>query len=319
MKKLHQILLLAMSFVAWSVGAAAQERTVEIVKDGQVVFSIPAREIEYMTIVDRLHAPENVRGSVADGQVTVTWDAVDGATSYQVFRSTDGNNFSLLGTSSGTSFADNAPLPGTNYYYRVQALHKNGIHSDMSATLQLIVGGVHNGLEYVDLGLPSGIKWATRNVGAYSPSSFGNYYAWGETRSKATYTEGNCVTNYRSFGNISGNPQYDAARYNWRGNWRLPSQAEWNELVDQCIWTWTSEDGQNGYKVTGPNGNSIFLPAAGSYFESWFNGGDYGSYWSSTPYAGTTLYAYYLNFGSGYHEVTWGDRFRGRVVRPVFE
>lgn len=121
--------------------------------------------------------------------------------------------------------------------------------------------GTINGHEWVDLGLS--VKWATCNVGASSLSAYGNYYAWGETRTKSEYNYSNSVTYEKSMGDIAGSSQYDAARANWGSSWRLPTKAEFQELINNCTWTWTSQGGHNGYKVTGKNGNSIFLPAAG--------------------------------------------------------
>ncbi|MDE6011366.1 MAG: DUF1566 domain-containing protein [Prevotella sp.] len=178
--------------------------------------------------------------------------------------------------------------------------------------------GYINGHEWVDLGLPSGLKWATCNVGASSPSDYGDYYAWGETTTKATYTESNSVTYGKSMDDISDNPEYDVARANWGGSWRLPSKKECEELIDKC--TWTSQGGHNGYKVTGPNGNSIFVPTAGYRFgSSLYHAGVYGSYWSSTPYESNTQHAFYLDFDNSYHRVYWRYRDFGRSVRPVSE
>ncbi len=324
MKKLNQLLLLAVFLFAWSISVGAQERTVELVKNGQVVFSLPASEIEYMTVVNRLPVPKNVRGAADNGTITITWDAVTNATSYKIFRSTDGNAFSLVGTSSTNSFTDNSPLAGSNYY-QVQALGANDAQSRMSAVSQPIVSvdenaSDYNGHEYVDLGLPSGLKWATCNIGASSPSDYGYYYAWGETTPKGTYTENNSTTYDKSMGDISGNSEYDAARANWGGSWRLPSKKECEELDSKCTWTrtWTSQGGHYGYKVTGPNGNSIFLPAAGYRFGSSLNdAGGYGGYWSSTPLESNAQNAYYLYFSSSYHGVDWNDRLNGFSVRPV--
>ncbi|MDE6012465.1 MAG: hypothetical protein K2G91_07005 [Prevotella sp.] len=667
MKKLNQLLLLAVFLFAWSISAGAQERTVELVKDGQVVFSLPASELEYMTVVNRLPVPKNVRGAADNGKITITWDAVTNATSYKIFRSADGNAFSLVGTSSSNSFTDNSPLSGSNYY-RVQALGANDAQSGMSTMTQSVTSNVqgesgiylglmgfnqklthypisqlteeskqdyynfidafnsdndgtalyyavdqaistlqsksypadlnsvhvvtftdgidnysldiydeiefgrysdpdecgdyvksrlanekvsglkitgwavglrhkdvnsqrfaatldriaslkyyefddmsaveaqfkeiaknitevnktqnitvsisgglkdgervrftfdlpksstsltgsslyiegtyqrtsattrkltnitangltlkgtevvgtknaetglfdftfkevatnnkklidtnntlewwgnpwqkdtefnpdintktevlshsaaiilvldctkslgtkfaemqksaksfiatlldqtysdtsgdepgsdsnYNGHEYVDLGLPSGLKWATCNVGASSPSDYGYYYAWGETTPKGTYTENNSTTYGKSMGDISGNSEYDAARANWGGSWRLPSQMECVELRDLCTWTWTSQGGYNGYKVTGPNGNSIFLPAAGWRSGSSLHGaGDRGYCWSSTPYESDTQRACSLYFSSSYHNVDWNRRYFGQSVRPV--
>ncbi len=176
--------------------------------------------------------------------------------------------------------------------------------------------GTINGHEYVDLGLS--VKWARCNVGASSPSDYGNYYAWGEIRTKSEYTENNSVTYGRRKRSIAGNSQYDAARANWGGTWRLPTTSEIYELISKCTRVWTTMNGKSGYKVTGPNGNSIFLPAAG-YGDgtSLYYAGSDGYYWSATPSEGDTGSAYYLDFGSGHFGWGWYGRGRGRSVRPV--
>ncbi|MGN0037043.1 MAG: hypothetical protein ACI36X_07525 [Bacteroidaceae bacterium] len=174
--------------------------------------------------------------------------------------------------------------------------------------------------EYVDLGLS--VKWATTNVGASSPSDYGYYFAWGETSTKSEYTDANSRTYKTSMGDIAGNAAYDAARANWGGTWRLPTWAECEELVNQCTWTWTTQGGHNGYLVTGKNGNSIFLPAAGYRYELSLNlVGESGFYWSSTPLESNTELAFDLSFDSSLHNVNWYYRYRsyGRSVRPVSE
>ena len=177
---------------------------------------------------------------------------------------------------------------------------------------------VINGHEYVDLGLS--VKWATTNVGASSPSDYGYYFAWGETSTKSAYTEANSRTYKTSMGDIAGNAAYDAARANWGGTWRLPTEAECEELVNQCTWTWTTQGGHNGCRVTGKNGNSIFLPAAGLRDGlSLYGVGEEGLYWSSTPGGVDTEDAYRLYFLSSGHYVGWDIRYRGRSVRPVSE
>ena len=178
--------------------------------------------------------------------------------------------------------------------------------------------GTTNGHDWVDLGLPSGTKWATCNIGANAPEGYGNYYAWGETTTKSSYTEDNSRTYKVSMNDISGNATYDAARANWGGSWRMPTEAEMLELYNNCTWTWTTQNGVNGYEVTGPNGNSIFLPAAGFCDgSSRYRIGEYGNYWSSTPGGSYTDYAYDLYFYSGYLSVFWFNRYRGYTVRPV--
>ena len=177
----------------------------------------------------------------------------------------------------------------------------------------------------VDLGLPSGLKWANMNVGASSPEGYGNYYAWGETTTKSNYTEGSYQyhngSSYINIGsNISGT-RYDVARSQWGGNWRLPTAAEMQELKDRCTWTWTTYQGVPGYKVTGPNGNSIFLPAAGCrYGTEIYDRGSYGYYWSGTLYESYfSCYAYFLSFYSSDHYVFSYYREYGHTVRPVSE
>ena len=179
-----------------------------------------------------------------------------------------------------------------------------------------------NGHEYVDLGLPSGLKWATCNVGASSLEKYGYYFAWGETSHKAEYTEENSITYGEEMNDISGNPQYDAARANWGGRWRMPRKNEMDELLDYCEWEWTQMNGVNGYKVIGHNGKSIFLPAAGSCGgSSLYDAGGFGGYWSSTPSSNSYYgsYAYCLDFGSDTQGRYSALRRSGRSVRPVAE
>ena len=191
-----------------------------------------------------------------------------------------------------------------------------------------IIEEVLNGHEYVDLGLS--VKWAACNVGATSPEEYGNYYAWGETTTKAKYNESNCpnyglsISQLQSQGYIDseGNltAQHDAATANWGGSWRMPTKSEMQELIDKCIWTWTTQNGVNGYKVKGPNGNSIFLPAAGCRIgSSLFDAGSNSSCWSSSPNESDSDRAYYLYFDSSYHNMLYYNRDDGQSVRPVIE
>ena len=176
------------------------------------------------------------------------------------------------------------------------------------------------GHEYVDLGLPSGLKWATCNVGANTPHEYGDYFAWGETTTKSNYVLDNSRTFGKSMGDISGNASYDAARANWGGTWRLPTKREMEELNNKCTWQWTTQSGVKGYKVTGPNGNSIFLPTAGYCLASENDDiGRGGDYWSSTPNEGNDYSAYYLSFFRDDNHVFWSRRSLGRTVRPVSE
>ena len=193
--------------------------------------------------------------------------------------------------------------------------------------------------ESVDLGLPSGLKWATCNIGAESPEDYGDFFAWGETEKKEEYSWNNykwSISNDVQFAltkyNIhthSGNgivdnktvleEADDAAHANWGGSWRMPTNAEFTELREKCTWTWTTQNGIKGYKVTSnSNGNSIFLPAAGYCIDSSFGGaGICGFYWSSSLSTDHTLNAYYLTFYSSRVDWTSSNRFQGNSVRPV--
>ena len=190
-----------------------------------------------------------------------------------------------------------------------------------------VTKSIINGHEYVDLGLPSGLKWATCNVGASSPEEYGDYYAWGEVETKSEYTRDNSKTHRELMGYISGSATYDVASSKWGGSWRLPTKKELEELESKCKWEWVAINGKKGYKVTGPNGNSIFLPAAGYRDGSSLNdAGVLGNYWSSAPreWGSAPIWksdcdAYYLYFFSSYRDVYCSSRYDGRSVRPVSE
>ena len=185
--------------------------------------------------------------------------------------------------------------------------------------------GEENGHEWVDLGLLSGLKWATMNVGAVKPEGYGDYFAWGETQPKSTYNWSTYFDSVSSkkYNNNGGkttlDPEDDAAHVNWGGAWRMPTLDEIKELHSNCTWTWTTQSGVKGCKVVGPNGNSLFLPAAGYRNEdNLSNAGSNGGYWSSSLVESDSYYAYNLNFNSGY--VNWyGYSYRGYgfSVRPV--
>ena len=185
--------------------------------------------------------------------------------------------------------------------------------------------GKYNGHDWVDLGLPSGLKWATCNVGASSPSDYGDYYAWGEISTKGSYDRDNSTTYGKEISDIAGNSTYDVARAEWHGSWRLPTEKEFQELIDNCEWEWTTQDGHKGYKVTSKkNGNSIFLPAAGwSEGTSSNDQGSYGHYWSATADEFAAYYAFdyafYLDFEKSYRRTYRLFRYRGYSVRPVFQ
>lgn len=209
--------------------------------------------------------------------------------------------------------------------------------SSLSSSIAPSNMGTINGHKYVDLGLS--VKWADCNVGANSPSDYGDYFAWGETSTKSDYRwttykwckgTGNSMTKYctdSKYGTVDNrrvlSSSDDVARVKWGGSWRMPTVEEFKELCDKskCTWTWTTQGGHKGYKVTGPNGNSIFLPAAG-YRDGtdFYNRGSHGLYWSATLYEDYSRDAYHLYFydGDSYWNAYW-RRYLGHTVRPVTE
>lgn len=177
-----------------------------------------------------------------------------------------------------------------------------------------------NGHEYVDLGLPSGLKWATYNIGADKPEEYGDKFAWGEIEMKSSYDMDNNLTSGDAFNNedVSGNLLYDAAATQWGAPWRMPTYEECKELVDKCNWEQMTRNGVKGILVTGPNGNSIFFPFAGSCFKTTLYGaGEYGECWSSTPtyFENGACRMTFLEQGAF---VMNEERFYGNSIRPVF-
>ncbi len=181
-----------------------------------------------------------------------------------------------------------------------------------------VANSIINGHEYVDLGLPSGLKWATCNVGANAPEELGDYYSWGEIATKTEYPQNNCATQGKSMEDISGNADYDAARAQWSATWRMPTKEEWEELINNCTWEWQSSDITDGkYKIIGPNGNYISLPASGYRWDTKTTGiGTYGQYWSSTPNG--SAFTYVFEFQKTKYSINaYGTRSRGYSIRPV--
>lgn len=183
----------------------------------------------------------------------------------------------------------------------------------------------------IDLGLPSGTLWACCNIGADSPEDYGDYFAWGETSPKSVYSwetykywndsNGNVYLDPGEFTNIGSNisgTQYDAATSNYGGEWCMPTYDQLSELNSECTWTWTAQNGVKGYKVTGPNGNCIFLPAAGFLdYSSPLGAGSHGYYWSSSLCEGSSFAAWHLCFYLGNRSLYSSFRDYGRIVRAV--
>ena len=188
-------------------------------------------------------------------------------------------------------------------------------------------------VQMVDLGLS--VKWANMNVGATTAEDYGNYFAWGEVVPKDTFNwktykwcnDGSSYAinkyNIDSMYPIIDNKTQleladDVAHVNWGDSWRMPTDAEWTELRTNCTWTWTTQNGVNGYKVSATNGNSIFLPAAGWHYDTSLDYvGTKGYYFSSSLGSGSPLFVLGVYFL--WNEVRGGstNRCYGQSVRPV--
>ena len=188
--------------------------------------------------------------------------------------------------------------------------------------------------EYVDLGLPSGTLWATCNVGATSPEDMGDYFAWGETAHKEIYDMENYkwynsandkLTKYCTddkYGTVDYEtellPEDDAAYVNWGPVWRMPTLEQQQELIERCTWQWVERNGVYGRLVTGPNGNTLFLPAADYRSDnSPSNEGSIGAYWSRTLDSGYPSGLYFRNFDWKSVYLFSHIRSHGFTVRPV--
>jgi hypothetical protein len=251
------------------------------------------------------------------------------------------NNIYELNKEDGVVAQDNLQ-PSTTYYaigLIVNLLSNDSIFSnELSFTTSKATKGSINGYAYVDLGLPSGLLWATCDVGSSTEGLYGDFYAWGETSTQSkpilgdayswmsyAYSSGTSMKNIGS--NISGT-YYDVAHKRWGGTWRMPRKTEMEELVQYCTSEWTTINGHEGMKVTGPNGNYIFLPSAGRYSSYKSNEeASYCSFWSGTSCDLYHAYCLYIQKNPKKFMITentslnmaGNERCNGYCVRPVSE
>ncbi|MBR5685428.1 MAG: SUMF1/EgtB/PvdO family nonheme iron enzyme, partial [Muribaculaceae bacterium] len=217
-------------------------------------------------------------------------------------------------------------------------------NSDQPLGLRLVINSnvvVDDDHEWVDLGLPSGTLWATCNIGATKPEGYGDHFAWGETEPKQVYDWSNYKWgNYYVQGGLSKyvtgseygtidfdyktelEPEDDAASVNWGSSWCMPSREQQSELYSECSWEWISMNGVNGFLATGPNGNTLFLPAAGSYEgSSLISEGLNGEYWSRSLRINLAQYSHSIYFYGGDYggsvNMFESTRERGFSVRAV--
>lgn len=225
--------------------------------------------------------------------------------------------------------------PDTKYYVRAYALCGEKFYYGNAKDFTTL----NNSHDYVDLGLPSGTLWATCNVGATTPEGYGDYFAWGETQPKDYYdwdTYQHCNGDYDQLTKYCNDSDYgyngftdnltvlqpsdDAATANWGSGWRMPTQAEFQELLNNTTVSWTQQNGVNGRLFTASNGNSLFLPAAGHHWgDEPSYAGSYGLYWSSSLYMDYPFIAGHFGYHNSddYCYVAGTARGYGQSVRAV--
>ena len=223
-----------------------------------------------------------------------------------------------------------------------RATDGSGVKATCAVTVSAVTSGTTDGHDWVDLGLPDGTRWATCNIGAFNPRGTGNYYAWGETQpnsnyswAKYTYSNGTTdkLTKYCNQSSYGYNdftddltellPEDDAATQNWGSNWQMPSQEQFENLINSDYTTTeeTTQNGVRGVKITSKiNGESIFMPGAG-----WYSGTEnkYPTsfyYWSRTLYQAKPLNAVIVAlYSDGILRITEEPRYVGQPIRPVLK
>ena len=280
-------------------------------------------------------------GTIAtDGGLAITARGVCWSTSH---NPTLGDSHTTDGTGMGSFTSTITDLSASTTYY-VRAYATNSLVTiyggEQSFTTEA-GGGSGGDHAYVDLGLPSGLLWATCNVGADTPEDYGDYFAWGETQPKDNFSWMNyqyCMGSFNTLTKYCNNPDIgyngftdnlttlepsdDAATANWGDDWRMPTDEEWQELYQNTTVTWTQQNGMDGRLFTASNGNSLFLPNAGFRINGdlHYPGTD-GRYWSSTLYTGSSYsalaFCFYSGAYSNVYEMHDVDRYFGFSVRPV--
>ena len=341
--------------VVWSSSdesvATVSNGFVLAVKDGTAIITAEAADGSGVKATCKVSVVSKVPvSSISLSETSLTlWSSAGKSVSATVYPS-NATNRELTWSSSNTSVATvsssgyiTAQGSGTA---TITASATDG--SGKKATCVVTVkstSGTSNGHAWVDLGLTSGTKWATMNVGASSASGYGDYYAWGETTTRNVYSKSyyeytsnpnaysdndmklsKYCTN-SSYGTVDNRTELttsdDVAYYKWGSSWRIPSAAQMQELLDECTWTWTSQSGVNGYKVSSKvNSASIFLPAGGEKVQSSLSTqGQLGYYWTRTlASVDTSLsnwYAHTLYFYSGGTSYNNASRYLGINIRPV--
>ena len=257
-----------------------------------------------------------------DGGSPITVRGICWGTSH---NPTTSNSHATSGSGTGSFTVNMTGLAAHTTYY-VRAYATNSVGTEYGNEVTFTTSEEPTG-DWVDLGLPSGLLWATRNVGASSPEDYGDYFAWGETSPKSvynwdTYIYYNSQTGITKYTGSDGltilQPGDDAATANWGSGARMPTTQEWEELDNYCSSVWTTQNGVNGRRFTGPNGNTLFLPAAGYRWDGELkNAGSDGDYLSSSLEPDYPLNAWGFSFYSGGTYMCYYSRGSGPSVRAV--
>ena len=299
-------------------------------------------EVRQIGVAVTTYEVENITSTTATGGGEVTDDGSSPVTERGICWSTSTNptvngNHAANGSGTGSfTVSMNNLTAGTTYHVRAYAMvgGEPVYGNEVSFRTDEPQG------DWVDLGLPSGLLWATRNVGASSPEGYGDYFAWAETQPKSWYDWDNYTYSchddyYPDLTKYCNDSDYgcngytdnltilqagdDAATANWGNGCRTPTLEEWEELIDHCTSVWTTQNGVYGRRFTGPNGNTLFLPAAGYRRDDNLDyAGSGGYYWSSSLYTGRPNRAWYCLFTSGYSSMdSYYGRDHGHSVRAV--
>lgn len=268
---------------------------------------------------------------------------IEGVENCGFYYGTNTSNMVKVGAIIGSQFyCDIVDLtPRSTYYFKAYIADKKNekVGELVSFTTEMLQ---YNGKGYVDLGLPSGVKWAAINMGAKNEQEAGGYYAWGETSSKTTFDIDNykhCVATSSSQSGQTTTITYEFSKYNsddkikrleliddaahvqWGGEWRMPTFDDFKELRDKCTWTWSNNGSVKGYKVVGPNGSYIFIPYAG-YYGQYIDGEVYhtdGTYYWSSDLSSSTGSGICLKITDSKVSLVNWLRYYGFLIRPVFQ
>lgn len=280
---------------------------------------------------------------IRDAKTTLIWDQAKTIGDYRFkvyLKWPNSDSYSAYNSTTSKAFTTDALQPGDYSWYVEANLYYDGkvVETFLSDTKSFTVKEkIHYETpEAIDLGLS--VKWASFNLGATKKEDYGYYYAWGETEPKDYYywsyykwgKAANELTKYTALydtDNSYHDCKYvlelddDAAYVNLGKEWRIPSREEWNELKDNCTWTWTTEYGEGGYKIKSKNGNYIFLPVTGyAYLERFIDKGTRGYYWCSSFNHTSSSSSHVPDVDFGENQITWNSsnsRCYGEAIRPV--